>query len=117
MNRVMSGVVGAATASSVVSPVAHAQQRTMSVTVTNVAAAKSVSFSLTQLGFHRGACDVLNFGGLARPETISVGERGTGLQWEADAAAADPTLMRGAIAWAFCRQASPAVSASSSTPG
>jgi len=98
MNRVMSTVVGAATALCVVSPVAHAQLRTVTVTVTNLAAANSVSFAATQLGFHSGAFDAFNIGGVAGPGIISVAEPGTGGQWQADFAAADPTATRGAIA-------------------
>jgi len=98
MNRVMSTVVRAATAMCVVSSVAQAQLRTVTVTVTNLARPNAVSFAATQLGFHRGAFDAFNIGQAATAGIISVAEPGTGGQWQADFAAADPTATRGAIA-------------------
>jgi len=98
MNRVLSSIVRTATALCVVSSVGLAQMRTVTVTVTNLAAPNSVSFAATQLGFHRGAFDAFNIGAVAGPGIVSVAEPGTGIQWQADFAAADPTATRGAIA-------------------
>ena len=99
MNRVMSTVVRAATAMCVVSSVAHAQMREVTVRVTNLAASNSVSFAATHLGFHRGTLfDAFNNGQAATAGIISVAEPGTGGQWQADFAAADPTSTRGSIA-------------------
>jgi len=98
MNRVMSTVVRAAAAMSVVSSVAHAQMRNVTVTVTNLAARNSVSFAATHLGFHQGAFDAFNIGQAATAGIVSVAEPGTGVQWQADFAAADPTSTRGSIA-------------------
>ena len=98
MYRLMSTIVRTATALCVVSVAAHAQLRTVTVTVTNLAAPNAVSFAATQLGFHRGAFDAFNIGQAATAGIISVAEPGTGGQWQADFAAADPTATRGAIA-------------------
>ncbi len=98
MNRVMSTVVRAATAMCLVSSVANAQMRNVTVTVTNLAAPRSVSFAATHLGFHQGAFDLFNIGQAAGAGIVSVAEPGTGIQWQADLAAADPTATRGSIA-------------------
>ena len=71
--------------------------RTVTVTITNLAAANSVSFAQTHLGFHRGAFDAFNIGAVAAPGIVSVAEGGGGAQWQADFAAADPTATRGTI--------------------
>jgi hypothetical protein len=97
MPRLMSAVLGAGTALCVAASAAHAQLRTVTVTVTNLAAANSVSFAPTHLGFHRGAFDAFDIGAVARPGIISVAEGGGGQQWQADFAAADPTATRGTI--------------------
>jgi hypothetical protein len=101
MNRVMSSVVRAATALCVVSSAAHAQMRTVTVTVTNLAAANSISFAPTHLGFHSGAFDAFNIGESSAPGIVSVAEGGAGGQWQADFAAADPTATRGTIGMAL----------------
>jgi len=98
MNCVMSTVVRAATAMCLVSSVAQAQMRNVTVTVTNLAAPRSVSFAATHLGFHQGTFDAFNNGQAATAGIISVAEPGTGAQWQADFAAADPTSTRGSIA-------------------
>ncbi len=97
MHRVMSSAVRAATALCVVSAAAHAQMRTVTVTITNLAAANSISFAPTHLGFHSGAFDAFNVGSVAAPGIVSVAEGGAGGQWQADFAAADPTATRGII--------------------
>ncbi len=101
MNRVMSSVVRAATALCVVSSAAHAQLRTVTVTITNLAAANSISFAPLQLGFHSGAFDAFNIGTVAGPGIVSVAEGGAGGRWQADFAAADPTATRGTIGMAL----------------
>jgi len=78
MNRVMSTVVRAATAMCVVSSVAHAQMRNVTVTVTNLARPNAVSFAATHLGFHRGTFDAFNNGQAATAGIISVAVPGTG---------------------------------------
>ena len=97
MDRVMSSVVRAALALCVVSSAAHAQMRTVTVTITNLAAANSISFAPTHLGFHRGVFDAFNIGAVAAPGIVSVAEGGVGGQWQTDFAAADPTATRGII--------------------
>ncbi len=101
MNHVMSSVVRAATACCVVSSVTHAQMRTVTVTVTNLAAANSISFAPTQLGFHSGVFDAFDIGAVAAPGIVSVAEGGAGGQWQADFAMADPTATRGTIGMAL----------------
>jgi hypothetical protein len=97
MHRVMLSTVRAATALAVLASAAHAQMRTVTVTVTNLAAANSISFAPTHLGFHRGAFDAFNIGAVAAPGIVSIAEGGAGGQWQADFAAADPTATRGTI--------------------
>jgi len=101
MHRVMSSVVRAAAAVCVVSSVAHAQLRTVTVTITNLAATNSISFADTHLGFHRGVFDAFNIGTPAAPGIVSVAEGGVGGQWQADFAAADPAATRGVIGMAL----------------
>jgi PEP-CTERM motif/Spondin_N len=100
MRRVVSAVLSTATALCVAASGAHAQSRlvTVTVTVTNLAAANSISFAGTHLGFHSGAFDAFNIGTTAAPGIVSVAEGGVGTQWQADFAAADPTATRGLIA-------------------
>ncbi len=101
MNRVMSSAVRAATLLCVAASAAHAQSRTVTVTITNLAAANSVSFAPTHLGFHRGVFDAFNIGAVGAPGIVSVAEGGAGGQWQADFAAADPTATRGTIGMAL----------------
>jgi len=101
MNHVMCSVVRAAAALCVVSSVTHAQMRTVTVTVTNLAAANSISFAPTQLGFHSGVFDAFDIGAVAAPGIVSVAEGGAGGQWQADFAMADPTATRGTIGMAL----------------
>ena len=98
MHRVVSSVLGAATAICLAASAAHAQSRVVTVTITNLAAANSISFAGTHLGFHSGAFDAFNIGTTAGPGIVSVAEGGVGTQWQADFAAADPTATRGLIA-------------------
>ncbi len=97
MYRLMSTIVRTATALCVVSVAAHAQLRTVTVTITNRAAANSISFADTHLGFHRGVFDAFDIGTASAPGIISVAEGGVGGQWQTDFAAADPTATRGII--------------------
>ena len=101
MHRVVSSVLGAATAICLAASAAHAQSRVVTVTITNLAAANSISFAGTHLGFHSGAFDAFNIGTTAGPGIVSVAEGGVGTQWQADFAAADPTATRGLIAGAL----------------
>jgi len=80
---------------------AGAQSRMVTVTITNLAAANSISFAGTHLGFHSGAFDAFNIGTTAAAGIISVAEGGVGTQWQSDFAAADPTATRGLIAGAL----------------
>ncbi len=101
MHRVVSSVLGAATAICLAASAAHAQSRVVTVTITNLAAANSISFAGTHLGFHSGAFDAFNIGTTAGAGIVSVAEGGVGTQWQADFAAADPTATRGLIAGAL----------------
>ncbi len=101
MHRVVSAVLGAATAICLAASAAHAQSRVVTVTITNLAAANSISFAGTHLGFHSGAFDAFNIGTTAGAGIVSVAEGGVGTQWQADFAAADPTATRGLIAGAL----------------
>ena len=101
MHRVVSSVLGPATAICLAASAAHAQSRVVTVTITNLAAANSISFAGTHLGFHSGAFDAFNIGTTAGPGIVSVAEGGVGTQWQADFAAADPTATRGLIAGAL----------------
>ncbi len=81
----------------VVSSPAHAQWRTVTATVTNLAPTNSVSFAPLHVGFHNGTFDSFDLGGVAGAGIVSVAEGGSGTQWQADFAAADPTATRGTI--------------------
>jgi hypothetical protein len=78
-----------------------AQDRMVTVTITNLSATNSISFAPTHLGFHRGAFDAFDIGATPAAGIISVAEGGAGGQWQADFAAADPTATRGIIAGAL----------------
>jgi hypothetical protein len=80
---------------------AHAQQRMVTVTVTNRAPASGIAFAPTHLGFHRGVFDAFDIGRTAGAGIVSVAEGGAGGQWQADFAAADPTATRGTIGGAL----------------
>jgi hypothetical protein len=75
----------------------HAQQRNVTVTVTNLAPTNSIAFAPLHVGFHQGFFDSFNIGQTAGAGIISVAEGGSGTQWQADFAAADPTATRGTI--------------------
>ena len=79
----------------------HAQMRSVTVTVTNLASPNSVSFAPLHLGFHRGVFDAFNIGDTPGPGIVSVAEGGAGGQWQTDFAAADPTATRGIIGGAL----------------
>jgi hypothetical protein len=101
MRFVTSTVVRAASALCLLASAAHAQQRMVTVTVTNLAAANSVSFAGTHVGFNSGVFDAFNIGQTAGAGIVSVAEGGVGTQWQADFAAADPNANRGLIAGAL----------------
>ncbi|MCU0647324.1 MAG: spondin domain-containing protein [Gemmatimonadaceae bacterium] len=97
MHRLSSSAIRAVALLGVLSTVAHAQSRLVTVTVTNRAAANSIAYAPTHLGFHRGVFDAFNIGQAAGVGIVSVAEGGAGGQWQADFAAADPTATRGII--------------------
>ena len=101
MHRVVSSIPRAAIALCLVASSVFAQSRIVTVTVTNLAAANSVSFAATHLGFHSGAFDAFNIGTSAGPGIVSVAEGGVGTQWQTDFASADPMATRGTIAGAL----------------
>lgn len=101
MHRTVSSLIRAATTLALAASFAQAQSRLVTVTITNLAAANSVSFAPLHLGFHRGAFDAFNIGAVAAPGIVSVAEGGAGGQWQTDFAAADPTATRGTIGGAL----------------
>jgi hypothetical protein len=101
MRRTFSTTCGTSLLLALVVSVGGAQQRTVTVTVTNVAAQNSIAFAPTHLGFHRGVFDAFNIGGVAQPGIVSVAEGGAGGIWQSDFAAADPTATRGTIGGAL----------------
>ena len=70
----------------------------VTVTVSNLQPANSVSFAALHLGFNSGSFDAFNIGEAATAPIISVAELGTGAAWQAAFAAADPTATRGIVA-------------------
>jgi hypothetical protein len=110
MHRSISSILRVAAAVAVTAASAHAQSRMVTVTITNLASANSVSFAPLHLGFHRGAFDAFNIGQTAGPGIVSVAEGGAGGQWQADFAAADPTATRGTIGGALTPGQSPSQS-------
>lgn len=101
MRRAAPSILRAVAVLSVAASAATAQSRMVTVTITNLAAANSISFAGTHLGFHKGAFDAFNIGTTAGAGIVSVAEGGVGTQWQADFAAADPTATRGLIAGAL----------------
>jgi PEP-CTERM motif len=101
MRRIISSILRAGTAVCLTATAVQAQERMVTVTITNLAAANSVSFAPLHLGFHRGAFDAFNIGAAPAPGIVSVAEGGAGGQWQADFAAADPTATRGIIGGAL----------------
>ena len=78
----------------------------VSVTIENLAPTGSVSFAPLHLGFHSGTFDAFNNGQTAGPGITTVAEGGSGTQWQADFAAADPTATRGTLGGALTPGAS-----------
>lgn len=101
MHRPISTLFRTAMALAIAASVVQAQDRVVTVTITNLAKPNSVSFAPLHLGFHRGAFDAFNIGNPAGPGIVSVAEGGAGGQWQADFAAADPTATRGTIGGAL----------------
>ncbi len=106
MHRTISTLFRTAAALTIAATAAQAQDRMVTVTITNLAKPNSVSFAPLHLGFHRGAFDAFNIGNPAAPGIVSVAEGGAGGQWQADFAAADPTSTRGIIGGALTPGAS-----------
>ncbi|MDP2006955.1 MAG: spondin domain-containing protein [Rubrivivax sp.] len=69
----------------------------VTVTVQNLAPSNSIAFAPLHAGFHGGAFDAFNLGGVATGPIISVAEGGAGDVWQAAFAAADPSAVRGTI--------------------
>ncbi|WP_310571590.1 spondin domain-containing protein [Gemmatimonas sp.] len=90
-------LVAATAVALVATSTAQAQQRIVTATVTNLAPRNSISFAPLHVGFHRGIFDSFNIGQAPGAGIISVAEGGSGTQWQADFAAADPTATRGTI--------------------
>ncbi len=101
MNRCMSTLFRATTVLTIAASAIQAQQRMVTVTITNLAKPNSISFAPLHLGFHNGAFDAFNIGNPGGPGIVSVAEGGAGGQWQADFAAADPTANRGTIGGAL----------------
>jgi hypothetical protein len=76
---------------------AHAAGRTVTITVENLAPASGVAFAPLHFGFHSGAFDAFNLGGVATAPIISVAEGGSGSAWQPAFAMADPGSVRGTI--------------------
>ena len=89
--------LAAAAATLLLAGSADAQQRRVTVTATNLAPTNSIAFAPLHIGFHRGIFDSFNLGMAAGAGIVSVAEGGSGTQWQADFAAADPTATRGTI--------------------
>jgi hypothetical protein len=67
------------------------------VTVTNLAAANSISFAPLHVGFHSGTFDAFDLGAVAGMPIISVAEGGSGSAWHPAFAAADPGATSGTV--------------------
>lgn len=85
---------------------AHAELRQVTVTVTNLAPANSVSFAPLRFGFNNGSFDAFNIGQIANAATISIAEGGSGSDWFPAFAAADPTAILGSTMGALTPGAS-----------
>ena len=73
----------------------------VTVTIQNLAPARSVSFAPLRLGFHNGTYDAFNNGQVASPAIVSIAEGGSGSAWFPAFAAADPTATLGSVGGAL----------------
>ncbi len=76
---------------------AQAAMVTVTVVVQNLAPTNSISFAPLHVGFNNGSFDAFDVGGVATSPIISVAEGGSGTDWQAAFAAADPGATRGSI--------------------
>ena len=77
--------------------VASAVPQLVTVTVTNLAPANSVSFAPLRLGFNAGIFDAFNIGQASGQPIISVAEGGSGVDWLPAFAAAEPNATLGSV--------------------
>lgn len=101
MPRFLSILCCAASVAVLCAPVAHGQQRMVTVTINNLAPVNSISFAPLHLGFHNGTFDSFNNGMTAGAGIVSVAEGGLGDVWQSNFAATDPTATRGTIGMAL----------------
>ncbi len=90
-------VAAAAAACAALAAPAQAASIRIIATVTNLAAANSISFAPLHVGFNSGVFDAFNNGQVANAATVSVAEGGAGGAWQTAFAAADPGAVRGTI--------------------
>jgi len=83
------------------SGLAHAQPVELRVTIRNLSPANSLSFAPLRVGFHNGTYDSFNNGMAAGAAITSIAEGGSGTDWFAAFAAADPTATLGSVGGAL----------------
>ncbi|MDP1535389.1 MAG: spondin domain-containing protein [Rubrivivax sp.] len=81
----------------VITSAASAAPIQLTVTIENLSPVNSISFAPLHVGFHSGSFDSFNLGEVATAPIISVAEGGSGTDWQAAFAAADPGAVRGSI--------------------
>jgi PEP-CTERM motif len=96
-SRKLQAVAWAAVACCAMAAPAHAAPIRIVATVTNLAAANSISFAPLHVGFNSGVFDAFNIGQTPGAPIISVAEGGAGGAWQTAFGAADPGAVRGTI--------------------
>jgi PEP-CTERM motif len=99
--RKLQALASAAAACCAMAAPAHAAPVRIVATVTNLAAANSVSFAPLRLGFNSGVFDAFNRGQTPGVPIISIAEGGGGGAWFTAFGAADPGSVRGSIGGAL----------------
>jgi hypothetical protein len=87
----------AAAALSLGAAATQAAQVTVKVKAENLAAANGIGFAPLHVGFHGGAFDAFDLGGVAGAAIVSVAEGGSGSAWFPAFAAADPLATLGTV--------------------
>ncbi len=80
---------------------AHAQNRSIVVTVENLSPTNSTSFAPLHFGINNGTFDAFNAGTTAGPAIVTIAEGGSGSAWLPAFAAADPTAVISTIGGAL----------------
>jgi PEP-CTERM motif len=95
--RILPTAIAAAALALGAAVTAQAAQVNVKVRAENLVAANGIGFAPLHVGFHGGAFDAFNLGGVAGAAIVSVAEGGSGSAWFPAFAAADPTATLGTV--------------------